>query len=77
MPPLYILYRFVCLTFTTGKIITGIRSLGDNLSENSAPFNTVVGETSGYATMVHGRGCSPHRSTTTFAKPEMTSLMTS
>jgi len=29
--------------------------------------------TSGYATMVHGRGCNPHRSTTTFAKPEMTS----
>jgi len=27
--------------------------------------------------MVHGRGCNPHRSTTTFAKPEMTSLMTS
>ena len=44
MPPLYILYRFICLTFTTGKIITGIRSLGDNLSENSAPFNTVVRE---------------------------------
>ena len=32
--------------------------------------------TSGYSTMVHGRGCNPHRSTTTFAKPEMTSLMT-
>jgi len=33
--------------------------------------------TSGYATMVHGRGCNPHRSMTTFAKPEMTSWMTS
>jgi len=33
--------------------------------------------TSGYATMVHGLGCNPHRSTTTFAKSEMTSLMTS
>ena len=30
--------------------------------------------TSGYATMVHGRGCNPHRSMTTFAKPEMTHL---
>jgi len=27
--------------------------------------------------MVHGRGCNLHRPTTTFAKPEMTSLMTS
>jgi len=34
-------------------------------------------ETSGYTTMVHGRGCNPHRSTTTFAKPEITSFMTS
>jgi len=33
--------------------------------------------TSGYDKMVHGRECNPHRSTTTFAKPEMTSLMTS
>ena len=33
--------------------------------------------TSGYATMVHGRGRNPHRSTTTFAKLEITSLMTS
>ena len=30
--------------------------------------------TSGYATMVHGRGCNPHRSTTTFANAEITSL---
>jgi len=29
--------------------------------------------TSGYATMVHGRGCNPHRSTTTFANVEITS----
>jgi len=34
-------------------------------------------KTSGYATMVHGRGVNPHRPTTTFAKPEMTSLMMS
>jgi len=33
--------------------------------------------TSGYATMVHGRGCNPHRSTTTFTNVEITSLMTS
>ena len=31
-------------------------------------------KTSGYATMVHGRGCNPHRSTTTFANLEITSL---
>ena len=30
--------------------------------------------TSGYATVVHGRGCNPHRSTTTFANVEITSL---
>ena len=30
--------------------------------------------TSGYATMVHGRGCNPHRSTTTFANLEITIL---
>jgi len=29
--------------------------------------------TSGYATMVHGRGCNPHRCTTTFANVEITS----
>jgi len=30
--------------------------------------------TSGYATMVHGRGCNLHRCTTTFANVEITSL---
>ena len=30
--------------------------------------------TSGYATMVHGWGCNPHLSTTTFANLEITSL---
>jgi len=30
--------------------------------------------TSGYTTMVHGRGCNPHRCTTTFANVEITSL---
>jgi len=29
---------------------------------------------SGYATMVHGRGYNPHRSTTTFANLKITSL---
>ena len=29
--------------------------------------------TSGYATMVHGRGCNPHRCTTTSANVEITS----
>ena len=31
-------------------------------------------QTSGYATMVHGRECNPHRPTTTFANLEITSL---
>jgi len=35
-------------------------------------MNTI--KASGYATMVHGRGCNPHRSTTTFANLEITSL---
>ena len=34
----------------------------------------VLRSTSGYATMVHGRGCNPHRRTTTFANLEITSL---
>jgi len=38
---------------------------------------TIMKITSGYATVVHGRGCNPHRCTTTFAKVEITSLMTS
>jgi len=33
--------------------------------------------TCGYATMVHDRGCNPHRCTTTFANVEITSFMTS
>jgi len=53
----------------------------DNAEEES-PSRKVVCQkmsviTSGYATVVHGRGCNPHRSTATFAKPEMTSWMTS
>ena len=46
----------------------------------SSPDEFLLKITSGYATVVHGRGCSPHRSTTTY-KPGnyviMTSLMTS
>jgi len=34
----------------------------------------IVTITSGYAMMVHGRGCNPHRSMTTFANLEITSL---
>ena len=37
-------------------------------------FRDSVRQTSGYATMVHGRGCNPHRCTTTFANVEITSL---
>jgi len=37
-------------------------------------FMTISPCTSGYATMVHGRGCNPHRCTTTFANVEITSL---
>jgi len=35
---------------------------------------TNYNRTSGYATMVHGRGCNPHRYTTTFTNLEITSL---
>jgi len=49
-----------------------------NTRKKSAMFYTIVAEnsvlTSGYATMVHGRGCSPHRCTTAFANVEITSL---
>ena len=34
----------------------------------------VINKTSGYATMVHDRGCNPHRSTTTFSNLKITSL---
>ena len=43
-------------------------------SEFGNVVNIFVIITSGYATMVHGRGCNPHRSTTTFANLEITSL---
>jgi len=33
-----------------------------------------IDDTSGYATMVHGRGCNPHHCTSTFANEEITSL---
>jgi len=36
--------------------------------------NEIMQVTSGYATMVHGRGCNPNRSTTTFTNLEITSL---
>ena len=38
-----------------------------NRQSLSAPVLGLGIITSGYATMVHGRGCNPHRSTTTFA----------
>jgi len=34
----------------------------------------ILKDTSGYTMMVHGRGCNPHRSTTSFANLEITSL---
>ena len=37
-------------------------------------ITTTITTTSGYATMVHGRRCNPHRCTTTFANLEITSL---
>ena len=43
---------------------TGGKETGEGLKQS----------TSGYATMVHGRGCNPHRCTTTFANVEITSL---
>ena len=37
-------------------------------------YFTTNNHTSGYATMVHGHGCNPHRCSTTFANVEITSL---
>jgi len=54
-----------------------VKYWGNFLSEDDAGNFKVYIITSYYATMVHGLGCNLHRSTTTFAKPEMTSLMTS
>jgi len=40
----------------------------------TAAAAAIVIITSGYAMMVHGRGCNPHRCTTTFSNLEITSL---
>jgi len=45
-----------------------------NNTQNTQLNLTVQVFTSGYATMVYGRGRNPHRSTTTFADLEITSL---
>jgi len=47
---------------------------GASTSKDSKKFYSTVKSTSGYATMVHGRECNPHRCTTTFANVEITSL---
>jgi len=59
---------------------TDLAAKMQELGQDSCKIEGNVGikmNTSGYATMVHGRRCNPHRSTTTFAKPEITSFMTS
>jgi len=43
-------------------------------SSISSHWRCITNNTSGYATMVHGRGCNPHRCMTTFANLEITSL---
>ena len=43
-------------------------------ANNTETMQSKLKETSGYATMVHGRGCNPHRCTTTFANVDITSL---
>ena len=40
----------------------------------ASPPNSILPITSGYAMMVHGRGCNLHRCTTTFTNVEITSL---
>ena len=37
-------------------------------------YSNTLQVTSGYATMVHGRGCNPHRCATTFANLENKAL---
>ena len=51
--------------------------LADPVVLDNGPLNRLQKKlklTCGYAMMVHGRGCNPHRSTTTFANLEITSL---
>jgi len=45
-----------------------------SMADIQSPTAEIRRGTSGYATMVHGRGCNPHRCTTTFANVEITSL---
>ena len=57
----------VLITNSTARGILQAGSLFCHLTNS-------VKATSGYATMVHGRGCNPHRCTTTFTNLEITSL---
>jgi len=58
-------------TRTSKKIYAAIQVL---LSTTHKRAQLTACKTSGYATMVHGRGCNPHRCTTAFANLEITSL---
>ena len=78
----YRLYKHVNITctnvsfsaFDTVSLVTGRAYCLHHISSwfSSA---TSGGRTSGYTTMVHGRGCNPHRCTTTFANVEITTLL--
>jgi len=58
-----------CTIFTCAQKLTNSQL---NLLHGTKRKNSIE-KTSGYATMVHGRGCNPHRCTT-FANLEITSL---
>jgi len=66
----YTLCVQVLRSFILAALLHGNRAAGVSQNLRHATRN----ETSGYATMVHGRGCNPHRCTTTFANVEITSL---
>jgi len=55
-------------------VIATTTNLFSEIIQAASTFSIDLIETSGYATMVHGRGCNPHRSTTTFANLKITSL---
>ena len=50
------------------KVVNNIANLLSNVR------NINIKTTSGYAMMVHGWGCNPHRCTITFANLEITAL---
>jgi len=85
---MYLTAKFDHPTLSRSEVIVWTNTLTNKLTDKQTDAAekhpsrftnaTLVGNykyrTSGYATMVHSRGCNPHRCTTTFANVEITSL---